>query len=112
MFAIETKNWRGAVTLERGEIRLDGAAPRHAPLAQAREAASKLQVRLGRAGIYNAEIVPVVCFAGDNLAEGRWLAGETVVCNATGLREVLTASGRNRTPLDVDGIVRALQAPA
>ena len=111
MFVIETKNWRGAVTLAGDEIQVDGAAPQRSPLAQARQASSKLQVRLGRGGIYNAEIVPVVCFAGDNLAAGRGTAGEAVVCNAECLREVLTASGRNRTPLDVDGVVRALLSP-
>ncbi len=111
MFVIETKNWRGAVTLAGDEIQVEGAAPQRSPLAQARQASSKLQVRLGRGGIYNAEIVPVVCFAGDNLAAGRGTAGEAVVCNAECLREVLTASGRNRTPLDVDGVVRALLSP-
>ena len=113
VFAIETKNWRGQVTLADGQILLDGALPRRAPLAQARHAVSKLQVRLGRGGIYNAEVVPVVCFAGDRFEGGCQTIGEAVVCNAVRLLEVMTDVNRRAAArADVDGIVRLLQAPA
>jgi len=113
VFAIETKNWRGPVTLADGQILLDGATPRRPPLEQAQQSVSKLQVRLGRAGIYNANVVPVVCFASDSFAGDCQTTGDAVVCNAARLLDVLMdAKRRAIAPLDVDGVVRALQAPA
>jgi hypothetical protein len=111
VFAIETKNWRGQVTLADGQILLDGAPPRRSPLEQARQAVSKLQVRLGRGGIYDANVAPVVCFAGDRFDADCQTVGDAVVCNAARLLDVLTDAKRSGTArMDVDGIVRALQA--
>jgi len=112
VFAIETKNWCGQVTLVDGQILVDGAASHRQPLSQARQAVSKLQVRFGRDGIYHAAVVPVVVFAGDNFDAGRQTAGEVVVCNADKLLDVLTdEKPRAAVRVDVDGIVRALKKP-
>jgi hypothetical protein len=38
IFAIETKNWQGTVTLEQGELRVDGVLPGRSPVRQAHQA--------------------------------------------------------------------------
>ena len=111
VFAIETKNWRGNVSLTDGKLQVDGVEPRRVPLAQAQQAVSKLQVRLGRGGIFNAQVTPVVCFASDCFDGGCQTVGEAVVCNVSTLLDVLTDEKRRSAfRADVDGIVRVLDA--
>lgn len=111
VFVIETKNWRGRVTLSDGALLVDGNAPRRPPLAQVRDAVSALQARLGRSGVHDAAVVPVVCFAGDRFAASCQVAGDVVVCNAANLLDVLKDdTRRNLAPGSVDGVVRALDA--
>lgn len=112
VFAVETKNWRGPVTLADGRLLLAGAAPRREPLAQVRQAVSALQVRLGRAGIYHVDVVPVVCFASDCFAAASQADGEAVVCNAGTLLDVLTDENRRAgARADVAGVASALSTP-
>ena len=110
VFAIETKNWRGKVTLADGAVLVDGAAPRRPPLEQARQSLSALQVRLGRGGIHDVEVVPVVCFAGDRFDGACQEAGDVLVCNAGSLLDVLTDEKRRaRARLDVARVVKVLE---
>ena len=109
VFAIETKNWRGRVTLADGSLLLDGVLPQRAPLEQVRLAVSSLQVRLGRGGIYTAAVVPVVCFAGESFDGECQTDGDVVICNAARLLAVLTDAKRaGINTVDVGGVVRAL----
>lgn len=109
VFAIETKNWRGKVALVSGRLLVDGLAPRRAPLEQVRQAVAALQSRLGRGGIYDVAVVPVVCFTGDSLEAASQTEGETIVCGVAALLDVLT-NDKRRTParVDVAGVVQAL----
>ena len=110
VFAIETKNWRGNVKMKNIALLVDGVAPRRAPLDQVRQAVSALQVRFGRGGIYNANVVPVICFAGNSFEAGSQTVGDAVVCNAASLLDVLTyAKRRGAAPVDVEGIAKALE---
>ena len=110
MFVIETKNWRGRVILAENRLLVDGALPRRSPLEQVRQAVSKLQVRLGRGGIYNADVVSVVCFAGDSFDAGSQTVDGTVVCNAANLLDVLTDAKRcGAVRVDADGIAKVLE---
>jgi len=111
VFVIETKNWRGTVALRDGHLLVDGVTPRRAPLAQAQQAVSALQVRLGRSGIYDALVVPVVCFAGNSFEGVNKTLGDVLICNAGNLLTVVLAENRHgATRVDVDGIVCALEA--
>ena len=113
IFVIETKNWRGSVTVADGRLQVDGTAPHRDPLEQARQAASKLQVRFGKAGIYHATVVPVVCFASDCFTAGTQTVGEVVVCNAESLRGMLTdPQRRGAMPVNAEAIAGALARPA
>lgn len=111
IFVIETKNWRGQVTLADGRLLVAGEAPRRAPLEQVRQSVTALRAQLERQGVPAAAIVPVVCFAGDRFDGECQTVGEAVVCNALRLLDVVTdGSRRPAGPVDVDGTVRALGA--
>lgn len=85
VFAIETKNWRGTVTVEENTVLVDGRRPDRSPLAQVRREA--VQVRAALAGLgWKGDVTPVVAFASDTLATGPCELGGTVIMNARDLR--------------------------
>ena len=68
MFAVETKYWRGNVTVEDGHILLDGQLPDRDPLAQARKEAQLVKSALAAAG-WNGSVTPVLAFASDTFRQ-------------------------------------------
>ncbi len=64
VFAIETKNWRGVVTVEDGHILVDGQLPSRPPLAQARQEAALVKAALAKSG-WSGDVTPVLAFASD-----------------------------------------------
>ncbi len=64
VFAIETKNWRGVVTVEEGHILVDGRLPSRAPLAQVVREAALVKSTLAKAG-WTGDVTPVLAFASD-----------------------------------------------
>ena len=84
VYAVETKNWRGRVTAEKGEILVDGVLPDRAPLGQAAAEAKAVEAALRKAGC-DVEAEPVLCMASDTFAEGAVRVGGTVVVNASGV---------------------------
>lgn len=82
VYAVETKNWRGRVTVEKDEILLDGALPDRSPLAQAHAEAKAVKAALKAAGCDN-EVVPVLCMASDTFVDGVLPTGRATVINAS-----------------------------
>lgn len=64
VFAVETKNWRGAVTVEDDEILVDGQLPSRPPLAQLLREAAHVKNALARAG-WTGRVTPILAFASD-----------------------------------------------
>ena len=64
VFAVETKNWRGAVTVEDNHILLDGQLPSRSPLAQVLKEARQVRATLARAG-WTGGVTPILAFASD-----------------------------------------------
>lgn len=64
VFAIETKFWRGKVTIEDDHILVDGRLPSRPPLAQVLREAAKVKAALAKAG-WNGAVTPVLVFASD-----------------------------------------------
>ncbi len=64
VFSVETKNWRGVVTVEEGHVLLDGQLPNRSPLTQAIREASLVKAALAKAG-WMGEVTPVLAFASD-----------------------------------------------
>ena len=85
VFAVETKNWRGAVTVEEGHILVDGSLPTRDPLAQTLHQADAVKAALSKAG-WTGGVTPVLCFASDTfdmLGTGLVTVGGVTVINAS-----------------------------
>ncbi len=64
VYSVETKCWRGRVTIEDGHILVDGHLPSRAPLAQALREAELVHAQLGKQG-WKGTVTPVLAFASD-----------------------------------------------
>ena len=82
VFCVETKNWNGGVTVEEGNVLVDGRLPSRSPISQATREADALAARLSAAG-WSGSITPVVCFASDTFAAGRGRIGPVVLVNSS-----------------------------
>ena len=70
VYAVETKNWSGRVTVEEDEVLVGGMLPDRSPLQQARNEADAVKSALTRAGWDGVNAVePVLCFASDTCVE-------------------------------------------
>ena len=64
VYAVETKYWKGAVTVEDGHVLLDGQLPSRDPLAQAKKEAQLVKATLAGLG-WTGAVTPVLAFASD-----------------------------------------------
>jgi hypothetical protein len=96
VFSIETKFWRGRVTVEEGRILLDGQLPDRSPIAQACKEAMLVRNALAAAG-WEGTVTPVLTFASDTFATRRANVRGTVIMNACELAESFS-SGRVTIP--------------
>jgi hypothetical protein len=111
VFVVETKNWRGEISLRDGEAFYNGKAPTRPPLEQARAAAHELRDGLQRECGRPVEVQPVVCFV-DRGVDGQDTAGAggVVVCRARALRGVLTQQPAAPLPAEtLERVVGLLQ---
>ncbi len=111
VFVIETKNWSGRVSVEEGRVLCNGREPSRHPLEQVKHAAGGLRTRLRECCGYEGPLQPVVCFAGNSLADGRQGAAGVLVCNAERLHAVIRAEEPGgAVPSDtVDAVNRFLE---
>ncbi len=86
VFSVETKFWRGKVTVEEGRILLDGQLPDRSPIDQANREAVLVKKTLSDAG-WKGDVTPVLTFASDTFATHRANIRGTVVMNASELKE-------------------------
>jgi len=105
VFSVETKNWRGRVTVEEGEMIVDGHLADRAPLVQTVRQADAVKAKLRTSG-WSGDVVPVLCLASDTFAEGVRVEGRTTVLNASAL--VGWLAERPRT-LPANGLARLAQ---
>ncbi|MGI5869431.1 MAG: nuclease-related domain-containing protein [Kiritimatiellia bacterium] len=89
LFVIETKNWDGPVTLERGVMRVRGRTPNRSPVAQVRNEANELTGILKDAIPEGVVVTPVICFANNSYAADEGMIDDVHVCNARMLRSII-----------------------
>ena len=107
IFAIETKFWRGAVTVEDGHILLDGQLPDRSPLQQTSREALLVRSALAEAG-YNGFVTPVLAFASDSFVAHRANVGGTVVINSNELQASFSTDRVVIPPAEVDRLVELM----
>lgn len=109
VFSIETKCWGGHVTVEEGQVLLDGRPPDRSPLEQTvREAAA---VRETLAGLgWNGAVTPVLAFASDTFAAHRAEVRSTVVINACELKESFESDRVVIPPQELERLVSLMES--
>lgn len=108
VFAVETKYWRGNVTIEEGHILVDGQLPTRAPLAQVKKEAALVKGALEQAG-WKGAVTPVLAFAGDNFAAHLAEVQGAVVINACDLRGSFETDRVVLSPAELDRLVRLME---
>jgi hypothetical protein len=95
VFAVETKFWRGRVSIEEGRILVDGVEPSRAPLAQVLNEAAAVKRTLEKAG-WNGAVIPILVFASDSFVSHIAELNGAVVLNA---REIQRSISTERVVL-------------
>ena len=109
VFAIETKFWRGKVTLDSGHILLDGQLPSRPPLAQAQREASLVKKELAKSG-WNGTVTPVLAFASDTFEARIAEANGAVIINSNHLKEAFSSGRAALSPAELDRLVRLMES--
>ena len=81
VFSVETKCWRGKVTVEDGELIANGRLPDRPPLVQAQRESAAVKAALKCIG-WDGDVTPVVCFASDTFEDANRKVGAVTVLNA------------------------------
>ena len=109
VFSIETKFWRGKVTVEDGHILLDGQLPDRSPLAQAAKEATLVKQALARAG-WTGVVTPVLVFASDSFVAHRAILNGTVVINSNELRSSFDVERVVIPPAELDRLASLMES--
>lgn len=108
VFSIETKFWRGRVTVEDGHILLDGQLPDRSPIQQAVREATSVRKALEDRG-WKGLVTPVLAFASDSFDARRANLNGTVVINSN---EIKTSFDTDRVvipPVELDRLVSLME---
>ena len=108
VFAVETKFWRGKVTLEEGHILLDGRLPDRSPLAQVQKEASLVKTALAKLG-WTGAVTPVLAFASNTFEAKIAESQGTVVLNANHLRESFATDRVAIPKAELERLVRLME---
>ena len=104
VFAVETKCWRGKVTVEDGHILLDGQLPDRPPLKQVLNEAALVRSTLAAAG-WNGQVSPVLVFASDTFVARSANIRGAVVMNSRELRSSFSTDRVVIPPAELDRLV-------
>ena len=108
VFSIETKFWRGRVTIEDGHILLDGQLPDRSPIQQAVREATLVRKALEDRG-WKGFVTPVLAFASDSFDARRANLNGAVVINSN---EIKTSFDTDRVvipPVELDRLVSLME---
>ncbi len=102
IFAVETKFWRGKVTIEDGRILIDGRNPSRSPLTQVQREAAAVKNTLMKAG-WNGAVTPLLVFASDSFDSHIAELNGVVVLNSS---EITSAFSTKRVVIAPDELER------
>ncbi len=85
VFVIETKNWSGEITFEKGQVLYNGNLPSRPPIKQVKEAAAALIEHLSETRCPDVPVHPVLCFVNNSLKDGPANIGGVRICSDAGL---------------------------
>ena len=91
VFVVETKFWRGRVTVEDGEILVDGSRPSRPPLEQVLKEAELVKAALAELG-WSGSVTPLLVYASDTFALRSAELGGAVIMNSCEIAESFSAN--------------------
>ena len=109
VFAVETKYWRGNVTVEDGRILLDGRLPDRDPLVQAKKEAQLVKTALAAAG-WNGAVTPVLAFASDTFRQHIAEVQGAVVMNSCELAKGFATERVVIPPAELERLVALMES--
>ena len=107
-FAVETKSWRGAVSVEDGRVLLDGQMPSRDPLAQTLREAELVRTALAARG-WKGAVAPVLVFATNSFAAHRALVRGVTVINSNELKAAFASDRVVIPPAELDRLVGLME---
>ena len=108
VFAVETKFWKGPVTVDDGHVLVNGRLPSRSPLAQVMREAEAVRLTLAERG-WIGQVTPVVAFAADNFSAHIAEVGTVVLINAG---DIAASFGVSRTLVasaEIERLVRLME---
>lgn len=108
VFAVETKNWRGVVTVEDNEILVDGQLPSRPPLTQLLREAAHVKAALAKAG-WNGAVTPILAFASDTFQAHVAEVRGSVVINSCELRRSFETNRVVIPPAELERLVSLME---
>ena len=89
ILVVESKCWSGQISLENGDIRVNGQIPSRSPIDQVKRSSAAIRRYLRHETGLEMDIIPVLCFAGGTLAAADQGAGGVRICGLEALRSVV-----------------------
>jgi len=108
VFAVETKCWRGKVTVEDGHILVDGRLPSRPPLSQALREAACVRDKLAGFG-WQGGVTPVLVFASNTFVSHIAEINGAVVMNAAELGRSFAGGRAVATPDELERLVSLME---
>lgn len=108
VFAVETKFWRGRVTLEEGHVLLDGQLPDRSPLSQTLKEAEAVKAQLSRRG-WSGTVTPVLVFASNSFEAKVAEAKGVVIINSDYINTGFSTGRTVLQPAELDRLVRLME---
>lgn len=109
VFSVETKFWRGRITVEDGYILLDGQLPDRNPIEQAQKEAAAVRAQLAKLG-WTGPVAAVLAFASDTFAATIAELQGVVVLNSSHLYESFSTGRVALAPAELERLVRLVSA--
>lgn len=108
VFALETKFWRGKVSIEDGRILVDGRRPSRSPLVQVQCEASAVKAALEKSG-WNGAVTPLLVFASDSFDSRMAELNGVVVLNSSELLGGFTTERVVVAPDELDRLISLME---
>lgn len=108
VFALETKFWRGKVSIEDGRILVDGRRPSRSPLVQVQREASAVKAALEKSG-WNGAVTPLLVFASDSFDSRMAELNGVVVLNSSELLGGFTTERVVVAPDELDRLISLME---
>lgn len=109
VFSVETKCWRGRVTLENGRIWVDGVSPSRNPLAQTLREAHAVKTALTKAG-WVGPVTPLLTFASNTFEAAIAESHGVVILNANHLVKSFDNHRVFIPPAELERLVRLMES--